>query len=272
MSFLTLVGLPIGNIGDLTTRVKALLREESIFFVEDTRTFRSLLQRLEIDSDGKKIISFHDHSEEKKLELALEFLKQGKRVCLASEAGSPVVSDPAYPLISAAIDAGFEIETLPAVSSVVAALELSGLPPNPFHFHGFLPREEEKKNRLFNALFTCPGTHIFFEAPNRIMASVTQLGQLIPQGSIVLVREITKKFQSVHRFTGEDWPNIAQDIVFKGEFVLLFYSAGEKNVNIAKLQELAEGYLQQQNTKLLAKLLGELTGRPVKTVYNRLVE
>ena len=154
---LCLLSLPIGNLKDLTSRALEALKEGSYFVVEDTRTFKSLLNHLQIAYADKKIWSYHEHSSEKEQENILQLLLAGNRVYVASDAGSPLISDPAYPLVKEVIQQGIDVRTLPGVSSVLVALELSGLPPYPFFFYGFLPREEEKqKNFLQKILVHTP--------------------------------------------------------------------------------------------------------------------
>ena len=131
MGKIILLNTPIGNLGDLTPRVLEALTKGETFAVEDTRVFRELLNHVGISLSGKRIHSLHDQSEDSQVEKLLELLGGGD-LYVASEAGSPIVSDPAYPLVIAAYERGIEVESFSGVSSPIMALELSGLPPIPF--------------------------------------------------------------------------------------------------------------------------------------------
>ena len=222
MGKLILLGLPIGNLNDLTHQAKEALTHGKNYIVEDTRSFGRLLSLLNIKREDKKFISFHDHSDERKIEYLLQKLKEGETWYLASEAGSPVISDPGYPLIKKALANGYQVESHPGISSVIVALELSGLPPVPFYFHGFLPRKTQAKQNLFMAL-PFNKTHICFEGKSRIEATLLLLSEIHPSAQIALCRELTKKYQQVYRFVAKDFHHQQKTISYKGEFVLLFY-------------------------------------------------
>ncbi|MCY4524674.1 MAG: rRNA small subunit methyltransferase 1 [Halobacteriovoraceae bacterium] len=222
MGKLILLGLPIGNLGDLTDRVKNALIEGENFVVEDTRSFGRLLSLLGIKRENKKFISFHDHSNQKKTEFLLSKLDAGETLYLASEAGSPLISDPGYPLVRKALAKGHQLESYPGISSVPVALELSGLPPLPFGFHGFLPRKKEAKKKFISSL-PAGTTHIFFEGKSRVENSLQILSETHPHAQVAVCRELTKKFQKTHRFLAKDLDTHLKNISLKGEFVLLFY-------------------------------------------------
>ncbi|MEC7183382.1 MAG: SAM-dependent methyltransferase, partial [Bdellovibrionota bacterium] len=162
MSRLILLNVPIGNPDDLTLRGRKILEEKTLFFVEDTRPFFNLLRSQGIESDGKRVYSFHEHSKDSRLQFAKKLLEEGEEIVFCSDAGSPLMSDPAHPLVKGALDWGFKLETVPGVSSVIAALELSGLPPYPFQFHGFLPRDLQKKKSFIALMGVLGKTHVFF--------------------------------------------------------------------------------------------------------------
>lgn len=269
MGKIILLNTPIGNLGDLTPRVLAALTNGETFAVEDTRVFRELLNHLGISVTGKRIHSLHDQSENSQVEKLLELVGGGD-LFVASEAGSPIVSDPAYPLVLGAYAKGIEVESYSGVSSPIMALELSGLPPIPFHFHGFLPRESGKRAKIFNE--TNYGTHIFFEAPTRIEETLDELSQLQPEFSVAVVRELSKKFQQVVRFKAGEWAEAKKKIpMFKGEFILLFHR-DVATVQLGKeVRELAQEILSSEGgPKTLAKLLGIILDRPTKEIYSEL--
>lgn len=268
MGKIILLNTPIGNLSDLTPRVRGALETGETFAVEDTRVFRELLTHLGISASGKRILSLHDQSEARDVEKILA-LAEGGDVYVASEAGSPIISDPAYPLISAAARTGIEVDSFSGVSSPIMALELSGLPPLPFQFHGFLPRESGKRKKIFSGL--TGGTHIFFEAPTRVEETMGDLVSVYADAPVVLVRELSKKFQEVLRFKSGDWDQVRKGLTVKGEFVLLVHCPEKKSSDFSELRDLAQEMLAKgAGPKLLAKLLGLILDRPTKEIYSDL--
>lgn len=268
MGKIILLNTPIGNLGDLTARVTEALKEGTLFAVEDTRVFKELLNHLGISLSGKKIYSLHDQSEGGQVSRLIE-LSERETLYVASEAGSPIVSDPAYPLILEAYEKGIKVESFSGVSSPIMALELSGLPPIPFQFHGFLPRESGKRAKIFSEVGY--GTHIFFEAPTRIEETLNELSLLRPQAEIAVVRELSKKFEQVMKFKGEEWKEKKEQLTFKGEFVLLFHNKELSQSSSGDLKDLAQEILAKGSTpKQLSKLLGLILDRPTKEIYSEL--
>lgn len=270
MSKLTLLTVPIGNSEDITVRAKNRLSQCSVIVAEDTRVIKELLKRLGVDFADKNIFPYHDHSDETSLGGILKILQE-QEVVYVSDAGSPVISDPAMPLVQLAIDNDIEIETLPGASAVMAALELSGLPATPFHFHGFLPREKSKVRDFGRLMANQYGTHVFFEGVSRVKKTMDILSKDYPQWKFAICRELTKSFQSVHRFTGIQWDEVAEKMVEKGEFVILAYNPDKKSAPKGAGGELAWQIIEEgAKPKLLSKLLAELTGLSSKDVYSKI--
>lgn len=274
MTKLLLVGLPIGHPQDITQRAYQALEQAPYILAEDTRNLVKLLRHYGIATEQKKIDSFHDHSEGK-LEGILAQIKNFGQVVLVSDAGSPIVSDPAYPLVKAALEHGVEVDSYSGVSSVIMALELSGLPPHPFHFYGFAPREESKRRQSFEKVSSISGQHIFFESPHRLEKTLQLLEQEHPLADVFLGRELTKKFQTSYRFLAKDLAD--QDIKFKGEFVMSVYFPQSEGPQDSKdsleLKALAETYLDSGGgTKSLAKVLAKASGRTKASVYQQLTQ
>lgn len=272
MSSLTLITLPIGNIKDITLRAIEALKSGEIFYAEDTRVFKNLLGDLEIDFKGKQIDSFHEHSEGK-INIIAEKIKAGASVYLVSDAGSPMISDPAFPLLKRMREEEIEIKTIPGVTSVITALELSGLPPQPFHFWGFISRSKNERKDLFLDLSQIAGTHIFFESPHRIFETVDSFFLALPDGELIITRELTKIYESVYRLNKSNYLKARELIVDKGEFVALFHVQNFKNspMNNNEITELVNDYLSGQgSTKKLAKIFAKLLGKDSKTIYDQL--
>lgn len=270
MGKIILLNTPIGNLGDLTPRVLEGLKEGKLFAAEDTRVFKELLNHLGISIQGKKVFSLHEHSGGEQINKLLDQLKHDD-LFITSDAGSPIISDPAWPLVVAAINEGVAIESRSGVSSPIMALELSGLPPIPFHFFGFLPREKSKKLKLFETL--PQGTSIFFEAPNRVEETMEILANAQPNLAVALVRELSKKFEQVMRLRASEWSEKKDELTIKGEFVLLVHSENVHEVRGGELREIAQEILAKgAGAKLVSKLLGEILDRPTKEIYSLLTK
>jgi 16S rRNA (cytidine1402-2'-O)-methyltransferase len=271
LSDLTLVTLPIGNTGDITLRALEALKSGSVFYAEDTRVFKELLGSLGISYQDKFIDSFHDKSTGK-IEVIISKIKNGERVFLVSDAGSPVISDPAYPLLQKLLEENIPLKTLSGITSVTTALELSSLPPNPFHFWGFLGRTKSEKKEFFKKLETINGTHIFFESPHRIMDTIESFFEVHEDNILVLARELTKTYESVYRLKKSDLKNLKNIVVEKGEFVVLFHSEGKGgSVEFSKLKDLVQDYLDNGGSpKKLAKIFSLALDSDTKTIYDQL--
>jgi len=275
LSTLNLVTVPIGNLDDISPRARQKIADSSYILAEDSRVFYKLLNLLSISSDSKKVISFHDHSDEKKLEQVLSILDGGSDLALVSDAGSPIISDPAYPLIQATLERGHELSTCPGVSSVIVALELSGLPVTPFTFSGFFPRESDKQASLISKIKSNGGTYVIFESPHRIKQSVALLANEITDARFAVCREMTKMYESVYRFHSSEHLTAINEIVIKGEFVIVIYvqeKTSRGGLQNEKLVALAQQVLDGRGgSKQLSKLLGEILNESPKKIYSQLI-
>ncbi|MCB9060873.1 MAG: rRNA small subunit methyltransferase 1 [Halobacteriovoraceae bacterium] len=266
---LILLSVPIGNLEDITQRALKTLNEEQYFFVEDTRNFSKLLDLLKIEKIGKKFYSYHDHSKEDVYEKIFLILEE-QNVVIASDAGSPIISDPAYPLVKKAIEKGITVTSNPGVSSPLVALELSGLPAHPFMFHGFLGRDKSSLNKSFDLFESIEGGHFFFESPNRLMGTLEILCARFPNENIVVARELTKFYESVYRFKGHEFQDKREDILEKGEIVIGLSISKSKKLSERQIAQLGEEYLQSPTPKALSKLLSLILDRPTKEIYSYL--
>lgn len=274
LSSLVLITLPIGNLKDITLRALETLKVEKYFYAEDTRVFKKLLESEGIDYSDKFIDSFHDHSEGK-ISIILEKIKEGFTVCLVSDAGSPVISDPAYPLLKKMKEEGIEIKTVPGVTSVITALELSALPPHPFHFWGFIARSKGEKKDFYKQLQAISGTHIFFESPHRILETIEIFFEIIPDTELVVTRELTKSFESVYRIRKTNLDKLSETVMEKGEFVVLFHieNQSKSSMKNAELEVLVKDYLNGKGgTKKLAKIFSKIIDEDTKSIYDQLIK
>ncbi len=273
MGNLTLVTVPIGNLEDITLRAKKALEVGELFFVEDTRSFKELLRKLDISYSNKRIISFHDHSSDEKLESLLSQYEEQHIYC-ASEAGSPYISDPAYPLVKSALDKGFKLETIPGVSAVTTALELSGLPAIPFTFLGFFPRDTKKQKEVIEKILSQKGTYILFEGVGKAIKTLDFLTKNLPRVSFSVGRELTKLYETTYRFKGEDFDSIKSEIILKGEFTICMGQEDENSsLGSVDLKSKAKTILEKgASDKNVAALLAEILDISKKEIYNDLVK
>jgi 16S rRNA (cytidine1402-2'-O)-methyltransferase len=186
---LFVVATPIGNLEDITVRALRILREVTVIAAEDTRRTAQLLARHAI---ATPTTSLHEHNEARKSGALVERLRRGDSVALVSDAGTPTVSDPGGGLIRAAIDAGIRVEPIPGASAVMAGLAASGLPTDGFAFLGFPPTRAKDRKSWLERIRTIRGTIVFFEAPHRIQATLTEIAREFGDCQVAVARELTK--------------------------------------------------------------------------------
>lgn len=193
---LHVVAVPIGNPDDLSLRALATLKAVTVVAAEDTRHFATLAKHHGI---GTRAVSYHDHNEESRGRDLLERLRAGEDVALVSDAGTPLVSDPGYRLVRAAIEAGIEITVVPGASAPTAALVGSGLPPHPHRFIGFLPRATAARRATFESVAADEATIIAFEAPHRLTDALRDALSVLGDRPACLARNLTKPHERWQR-------------------------------------------------------------------------
>lgn len=218
-----MVATPIGNLDDITHRAVNVLRDVSLICCEDTRVSAKLAQHFSLCAP---LLSFHEHNEAARVTEVLDRLNQGQHVALISDAGTPLVNDPGYRLVRAAIDAHINVVPIPGPSAPLAALAASGLPTDRFSFLGFLPVKQHARRALLESLADAEETVIFFEAPHRIAESLADIADLLPHHPVVLARELTKLHEEFLRGNAaEIAAELARRPVIKGEITLLIGKA-----------------------------------------------
>lgn len=215
---LYLVATPIGNLEDITLRALRTLRECDVIAAEDTRRTGQLLNYFGI---SKPLLSYFRFNEAKRSGEILQRLARGEKVALVSDAGTPGISDPGERVVKAAVAAGYRVEPVPGASALIAALTASGLVTEEFHFIGFLPVKSGQRRKKLGSLRDTPGTLAFYESPYRIEKLLAELNELFPTTTVVLARELTKKFEEFLRGTPVELLEIAKKRSLKGEFVVL---------------------------------------------------
>ncbi|HMU42362.1 MAG TPA: 16S rRNA (cytidine(1402)-2'-O)-methyltransferase [Ignavibacteriaceae bacterium] len=214
---LYVVSTPIGNLKDITFRAIEVLREVDFIICEDTRVTSILLKHYEISKD---LISLNAFSERFKIEKLIDRLAGGEKGALVSDAGTPGISDPGARLISASIKNGIEVSAVPGVSAVITALSISGLPTDSFVYYGFLPIKKGRQKKL-QAIREETRTVVIYESVHRIEKLVKEFSELFPERTIVVCRELTKKFEEIWRGKASDLFSSLNDKTIKGEFVVL---------------------------------------------------
>jgi 16S rRNA (cytidine1402-2'-O)-methyltransferase len=222
---LYLVATPLGNLEDLTLRAIRTLRECDLVAAEDTRRSGLLLKLLGID---KPLLSYFRFNEARRAEEILGRLRQGQKVALVTDAGSPGISDPGQRVVREAIDAGFRVEAVPGPCALVAALTSSGLDTEEFHFIGFLPRKSGRRLRKLESLAALPCTLVIYESPYRVAKLLGELASVFGARPVVLARELTKKFEEILRGTPAELTALLRARSLKGEFVVLVAGCPEE--------------------------------------------
>ncbi|MBI4365047.1 MAG: 16S rRNA (cytidine(1402)-2'-O)-methyltransferase [Candidatus Latescibacteria bacterium] len=215
---LYLVGTPIGNVGDLSPRAERILGSVDLIAAEDTRHTQGLLARLGIK---RPLVSYHDHNKDARTPALIDKLKAGASVAIVSDAGSPGISDPAFTLVRAAVQDGVPVVPIPGPSSVLCALEVSGLPTDRFAFEGFLPRRASRRRARIEELRDDPRTLIFFEAPHRLRSALDDLRAVLGDRPASISRELTKRFEETRHGTLDSLRAWIESAPPRGEFVLV---------------------------------------------------
>ena len=268
---LYVVATPIGNLEDITYRAVRVLGEADLIACEDTRQTRKLLDHYGI---RKPTISYHEHNEvERSAELA-QRLRDGDTIALVSDAGVPLISDPGYRLVRAALDAGIEVQPVPGPSAVLAALSASGLPTDSFHFGGFLPAKAGARARVLKELEGETATLIFYEAPHRILESLEAIEEIMGPRPVVIARELTKIHEEFVRGTASTVRAVlaARDAL-KGEITLLIGKAAAPQADSTSIDDAVVGLERAGTPRMDAiKQVARQRGLSKREVYDRLLK
>ena len=214
---LYIVSTPIGNLDDITLRAIKILSGVDLVAAEDTRKTKFLLDHLSI---SKPLVSYYSYNEARRVPELIEKLKQGNAIAVVTDAGTPGISDPAYLLISAAIEHGITVIPVPGASAVLAALVASGLPTERFVFEGFLPVKKGRKTR-FEELKNEKRTIVIYESPFRVERTLEDIVEHFGERRVVVAREMTKKFEELIRGLASDALAHVKKSTPKGEFVIV---------------------------------------------------
>lgn len=271
---LYIVATPIGNLDDITFRAIETLKTVNLILAENTRHSKKLLNAYDINTP---VQAFHEHNESlKTAELVAELL-MGKNIALISDAGTPLISDPGYVLVSEAKKAGVVVSPIPGASAVISALSSSGIASNRFTFFGFLPSKSTARIKVIQTIAHMQETAIFYESPKRILACANDLLQVLGDNRIVcFAKEISKSFETIKTDT---LPKIIDyltedDAYQKGEFVILIAGIDKNDTvkNESQLDKILPILLTEMGTSKAAKLAAKMTGINKKHCYQRAIE
>jgi len=266
---LLVVATPIGNLADLSPRAREALGRAAIIAAEDTRHTRALLQAMGV---GTPLLSLHAHNEPQRVPELLARLAAGEDVALVSDAGTPLLSDPGFELVSRAAEAGFAVHTIPGPSAITAALAVAGLPTHRFCFEGFLPARAAERRTTLASLAHEVRTLVFFEAPHRIQATLADLAAHFgAERQAVVARELTKAHETLYRGTlGELAARAAREENFaRGELTLIVHGAAPAAAAVdgAELKRTMEILLKELPPGRAAATAAQLTGATRAAAY-----
>jgi 16S rRNA (cytidine1402-2'-O)-methyltransferase len=263
---LYVVSTPIGNLEDMTYRAVRILKEVDWIACEDTRTTRRLLEHYGIQT---RSISYHEHNEANRTEDLIARLQHGETGALVSDAGTPLLSDPGYRIVRAAVEAGVRIEAIPGPSALLAGLVVSGLPTDRFHFGGFLPPKQGQRIRVLESLRDEAATLIFYEAPHRILESLEDIAATLGEREVVVARELTKFHEEVLRGTpAEIRAALESRESIRGEFVVLIARATAPSHDDTPPEEAVEALVRAGVNRMDAmKTVARQRGLSKRDVY-----
>ncbi len=244
---LYIVATPIGNLGDITLRALSVLARADAIACEDTRHTKKLTSHYGIRTP---LIAYHDHNAERARPKLLSRIAAGDAVALVSDAGTPLISDPGHKLVREALESGLIVSSLPGPSAALAALTSAGLATDRFIFEGFLPPKQGARRKRIEALADLSATLVFYEAPSRLMATLTDMAEIMGDREAAVAKELTKIHERVERgLIGDLSARFADDTARKGEFVILVSPATKAEISDETIRRQLEDALQSMSAR-----------------------
>lgn len=269
---LYVVATPIGNLEDMTPRAVRVLSSVDVIAAEDTRHSGKLLRHFGIPTE---MVALHEHNERSQVPKLVDWLRRGKSIALISDAGTPLISDPGYPLVHAAHEAGIPVVAVPGASAVIAALSVSGLPSDRFVFEGFLPPRATSRRAALERLHAETRTLIFYEAPHRILESLNDMAEVFGgERAAVIARELTKQFETARAGTLSElvaWM-MRHEEQQQGEFVVLVHGvprAEESTDELVEAERVLTILMEELPVSQATELAARLTGAAKNLLYKR---
>jgi 16S rRNA (cytidine1402-2'-O)-methyltransferase len=272
MGVLYVVATPIGNMGDISARAREILAAVSVVAAEDTRHSSQFLRGLGLK---RPLLSLHEHNERARSTELVQRLRAGESVALISDAGTPLINDPGYQLLRAALAAGIVVSPIPGACAAIAALSAAGLPSDRFCFEGFLPARAAARRRRLAELAADPRTFVIYEAPHRIAASLADIAAACGGSRrACIARELTKKFESFYRGSLDELAARAQsdEDLRRGESVIIVEGAQALPVSAGRLDETLTVLLRFLPPSAAAEAAAELSGVRKNEAYARALE
>ncbi len=267
---LTLAATPIGNLADLTDRVKRVLEQADIIAAEDTRSLHKLLRAASVETTAT-VVSHHEHNETESAQGLIDAIRAGQNVVFVPEAGMPAISDPGFRLTQHAIAADIAVTVAPGASAALAALVVSGLPTDRFAFEGFLPRKAGEKTKTLTALADETRSLIFYESPHRTAATLQAMAEVFgPDRPAAVCREMTKLHEEIARGSLTELVDWSESKTLKGEIVIVVGPAPEDApVSFSAAVEQVH-VLQRSGERLKAatRQIAQATGHSARELYN----
>lgn len=266
---LYIVATPIGNLDDLSKRAKDTLEKVSFIAAEDTRHTKKLLNSYNIEA---RLFSLHDHNEKDRAQYIAKLLDDGEDIALVSDAGTPLISDPGYHVVSHLRDLGYKISPIPGPSAIITALCAAGLPTDKFFFQGFLPAKSKSRKDIMESWKQQAGTTIFYESTHRIKDSITDLMEVYDDDvELVLARELTKTFETFLKgkpsYILQRFEEDANQM--RGEFVVMldYRILDDSDDSDQEARRILEILLQDLPLKQASQLAAKITGLKKNYLY-----
>ncbi len=259
---LYLISLPIGNKSDITTNATETLKNADIVAAEDTRIFKAFSNSIGIKY--KKLISYYKDNEIKKANIILKALKDGQSVALVSDAGTPMISDPGFKIVSLCYNEGIPVKVCPGPSSITAALSVCPFLVEDFYFTGFAPNQDAKRNKFFESIKMLPSLIVAFEAPHRLLKHLNSAKKYFSNRKLFVARELTKQYEEKIVGTVSEIILHFENKAIKGEFVLI-YSKPSSIIDLSQIKQIA--LEDNRSTKILAKELRQKSKLSTSEIY-----
>lgn len=268
---LYVVATPIGNLSDISSRAIETLSQADIIACEDSRVTKKLFSLLGI-SLQKTFITLHDHNEEDRAQIIIDYIKEGKSVAQVSDAGSPLISDPGYKLIKECKKQDIFITTIPGCCALISALQLSGLPTNKFMFAGFIPNKEKARKELFEKYKNLDATLIFYETAQRIEKSLIAALEVFGNREMSVAREISKIYEECLTASAEELLRHFRENEPKGEMVFMVSPADKEESLNLDLDEILMQKMKNMSLKMAVKEVVEEYHLNKNEVYEKALQ
>jgi 16S rRNA (cytidine1402-2'-O)-methyltransferase len=265
---LHIVATPIGNLGDISLRALAAMASADRLLCEDTRRARKLLSHYGI---RRELRVYEEHSAERLRPQVLDWLRASESVALISDAGTPLISDPGFKLVREAVEAGLPVFTVPGPVAAVAALTVSGLPTDSFFFAGFLPSKAAARRQRLSELSGIDATLVFYESPARLMAVLRDVADTLDDRTVVIAREMTKRFETHYRGTAETLLLGLEGQTLKGEIVMLVEPPTPGEVSDELILQQIEGAMQTMSPRDAVRWVADVLKVQRRRVYDLMI-